>query len=78
MKQYRLPDPPENMVLNTDLKAVERIYQSLATKTNGMCPCVPSYLHTNEDYRCPCKEARETNVCRCKLFVALNPNMGVN
>ncbi len=75
MKQFRLPEPPEGMMWNSDLRVLEQIFKSLATKTNGFCPCVPSYLHANEDYRCPCKEARENNICRCKLFVPFNPKV---
>jgi len=69
MKRYKLPDPPKGMMLNTNKFIVDSIYESLATKTGGFCPCVPSYLHTNENYRCPCKDANENKICKCKLFV---------
>ena len=70
MYKYKLPDPPEGMMLNTNMVVVDSIYESLATRTNGFCPCVPKYLHENEDYKCVCKEARESKTCRCKLFIA--------
>lgn len=72
MNQYKLPNPPEGMILNPDQKVVESIFKSLATNTEGYCPCVPKYLREGpqkEDYFCTCKEANESKICRCKLFV---------
>ena len=69
MKHYKLPEPPSGMMLNTNMVIVDSIYESLATKTNGFCPCVPKYLHSNEDYRCPCKDARESKKCKCQIFI---------
>lgn len=69
MKQYQLPTPPDGAMYTNNTKLLNSIFEALATKTNGMCPCVPSYLHDNEDYRCPCKQAKENKSCKCGIFV---------
>ena len=47
MKQYKLPTPPDGAMYTNNTKLLNSIFEALATKTNGMCPCVPSYLHDN-------------------------------
>jgi len=69
MNEFKIPEPPLGMVFNPDKKTVDLILNSLANRSNGFCPCVVKHLHTNEDYKCVCKNARESLECLCKLFV---------
>jgi len=69
MNKFRVPTPPSGMMFNTDKRVVDLVIQNLATKTNGFCPCISKHLHSNEDYKCVCKDARETLNCVCKLFI---------
>lgn len=55
--------------VNPDENVVKEIREDLK-RTNGYCPCVPSYKH-NEDTKCMCKSFREqteAGYCHCGLY----------
>jgi len=53
------------MILNPSAIAVEHI-RELIKQRNGFCPCS---VKSTEDYRCPCKDFRENNICHCGMFI---------
>lgn len=73
MKQYIMPKAPQGMILNPDHKVVNIVIENLATRTDGFCPRFyfneMKELSSKANYKCPCKEVRETKICKCKLFV---------
>lgn len=71
MDSFHIPEAPEGMIFNSNMKIVNSVLESLATRTEGFCPCVPKHLRENEDYKCVCKEARANKICRCELFIQI-------
>lgn len=59
--------PPKGMRINPNNKIVKAINNRLEI-TEGFCPCVHNSIG-NYEYACPCKKAREENLCCCKLFI---------
>ena len=51
---------PNDKIVNTILESCE--------KNDGECPC-PNPGKTYEDRCCPCKQYRENDMCRCRLYV---------
>jgi ferredoxin-thioredoxin reductase catalytic subunit len=54
-----------NFEENPDKEVVEMIRKGLK-QTGGYCPCE---LEKTQDNVCPCKTYRETDECRCGLYV---------
>lgn len=59
---------PEGMELVE--KMVKPITKALI-RNEGYCPCVPENkrISDKEDYKCPCKFAREDKYCCCGIYV---------
>jgi len=57
----------KGMKLNENTKIVDAISKRLKV-CDGYCPCVPDSIN-NEDYKCPCKKAREEQECCCRLYM---------
>ncbi len=58
---------PKGLKLNPNTKIVNAINKRLVV-CEGFCPCVADSIG-KEEYRCPCKKAREEQECCCQLYV---------
>jgi ferredoxin-thioredoxin reductase catalytic subunit len=64
-----LPMIPDGMKYNPNAKTASLILKGLEKK-EGYCPCE---IEKSPDTLCPCKQARENQICRCGLYVKANP-----
>ena len=55
----------KKFMLNPDINVVREVQEGLNAK-NGHCPCM---VGKTEDNKCPCKNFRLNQICKCNLYV---------